>query len=89
MRKRKLEYPEELRLFFSAASARRQRRPSVCAQCGRPIEALGGQRYCSSACRYSAYYRRNQARVSERQRAYRARRRQQQQTDQPPQEEPK
>ncbi len=61
-RKKVLDLPPEVRAFFSAASARRQRVDKVCEQCGTPMPgALRAKRYCSNACTIRAYRKRQRA----------------------------
>ena len=51
MRKKKLALPPDVRAFFSAASAKRQRVERNCAVCNRPMGAVILKRlYCSPAC---------------------------------------
>jgi hypothetical protein len=67
MRKKVLDLPPEVRAYYSAASAKRQRVDATCQQCGATMRAvLPTRRYCSTACHSKA------ARQRERQREHQA-----------------
>jgi hypothetical protein len=57
-RRRRLNLPDEVRAYFSAASARRAIYPHRCAQCGEAFMGIAQARYCSRRCRVRAYRQR-------------------------------
>src|SRR4051794_2890203 len=62
-RKKVLDLPPEVRAYYSAASARRQRVDSACQVCGAPMrDVLPTRRCCSRRCvDRAAYQRKRQA----------------------------
>ncbi len=63
MRKKVLDLPPEVRTYFSAASAKRQRIDSACQQCGASMRGvLPTRRYCSTACHSKAARQRERER---------------------------
>ena len=55
-----LDLPPDVRAYFAAASAQRQRVERDCAVCGQPMGAVVLKRqYCSATCRKRAQYARN------------------------------
>ncbi|HEY7065514.1 MAG TPA: hypothetical protein VII06_28820 [Chloroflexota bacterium] len=57
-RRRKLDLPDDVRAYFSEASARRARYPHHCAQCGAAFTGIAQARYCSRLCRVRAHRQR-------------------------------